>query len=103
MKLFVNGRNGKIYLNVEFPNRRALAAHIGSRRFELGGQIFSVEQVQAESVGSDSTAGLILGGLFGLLGGPAGVLFGATIGGVIGNNSDNEDEQKINEFNRSII
>lgn len=45
-------------------------------------------KAKKEEIKNDNTvAGMILGGMFGLIGGPAGVVFGAAIGGAIGNSN----------------
>jgi hypothetical protein len=106
MKLFVqNKKNVKVYLNINAFDRRHLSYIIGAQTFFLNGENeqFNVNQVIAESGSNDTTAGLLLGGLFGLIGGPAGVLIGGALGGIIGNNSDTKEISKINRFNNSRI
>lgn len=104
MKLFVkNKNNSKVYLKLFAPTRRHLASLIGSNTFVLENEVYSVNNVEAESESSNTTAGAVIGGLIGLIGGPIGTITGSTIGGFIGNSSDKNDEKKVAIFNSRYL
>ena len=104
MKLFVIDNNEtKIYLRKIANTRFELANKIGGTKFTLRGRRYSVNDVKAEAESSDTAAGAILGGLIGLIGGPIGVLTGTTIGGLIGNSSESEENKQVRTFNRSRV
>jgi len=105
MKLFVidPSTREKIYLNRSSETRHELALQIGSTAFNVNGNYFSVNEVQAEK-SSDSTAlGMVIGGALGLIGGTPGVLLGSAIGGALGNGSDSEEKKKVELFNGSSV
>jgi hypothetical protein len=102
MKLFVKTALGeKIYLQVLAPTKSELAAIIGSPNFFAGNQVFHVNEVLAEKESSNTTAGMIIGGLLGLIVGPWGAVTGSTAGALIGNSADQDEEKKISIFNKS--
>jgi hypothetical protein len=102
MKLFVcNRQNQKIYIDIIAPTRRQLASIIGSQHFFIDRDYYTVNQVFAESENNDAVGGAVLGGLVGLLGGPVGLFFGGLAGGLIGKSRENDDETKVDKFNRS--
>lgn len=101
MKLYINTPNGKTRINVVAPTRAALAQRIGSRYFQVGNRYYNVQDVYAEKDAEQTAAGAILGGLLGLIAGPAGVIGGGVLGGLIGNEADVKEKQKIDTFNRS--
>lgn len=103
MKLFVNTRRGKKYLNVTASTRGALANMIGSNWFIIDGVTYSVDEVYAEEDENSTASGVVIGGLIGLLAGPVGVIGGGILGGLIGNGNDNKDNQKVRLFNNSRV
>ena len=109
MRLFIKschicGR--KIQLNILAPNRYQLSLKIG-HRFNVNcshcknTSSYHVNDVFAERGIAAAPAGVILGGLIGLIGGPLGVIVGGGIGGLMGKSSDNQDEVSTKNFNRS--
>jgi hypothetical protein len=103
MKIYVNDKKGKVYLNYQVSTRSELARLIGSPWFNLNGKQYHVHQVLAESPAVSTTAGAIVGGIIGLLGGPVGVLIGGALGGAIGNEGDKSEMFKANYFNQSKV
>jgi len=105
MKLFVIDRTTqqKIYLNLIASTRHELVNLIGSPWFNLNGQDFHVNDVIAETNANNIAAGAIFGGLIGLLGGPIGILAGGLIGGMLGNEGDKGESQKVNYLNSDRI
>ncbi|NUM82043.1 hypothetical protein HUU42_14700 [bacterium] len=102
MKLFVEDQSGqKTYLNTKAATRHELKILIGSERFRLANQIFSISDVQAEGDTSSTAAGAVVGGLLGLLAGPIGVLIGGGVGAAMGATSDEDDRKKVQRFNQS--
>lgn len=102
MRLYVcNNNNQKVYLNITAPTRHALANMIGGYDFFLGNNLYSVYNVRAEKNSNGTAAGAVVGGTVGALGGPLGIFIGGMIGGLIGNTTDEEENRKINRFNRS--
>ncbi|WP_259518614.1 hypothetical protein [Halanaeroarchaeum sp. HSR-CO] len=53
----------------------------------------------AETGVNSSLAGAVLGGAAGALGGPLGVALGAGLGSILGQNQDQEDGEKVRNFN----
>lgn len=105
MKLYVESlyTGNKIYIEYLVANREELANLIGSKMFIIDGEQFHVNQVFAESNGSNGIAGAIVGGLIGLIGGPIGLIGGAVAGGALGSNSDVSEVRKVERFNKSQI
>jgi hypothetical protein len=104
MKLYVKDANGnKIYIRHIARSRPILAGKLGARTFSVNGRRYTVNDVVAENDGTKTTAGAVIGGLFGLLFGPVGVISGGTIGGLIGSTNDVNDENQAKEFNNSRI
>ena len=102
MKLYVVNKttNEKHHLKQTANTRGHLASLLGTKRFSVGGNIYSVNEVIAEP--SDNTAGaMALGGVVGVAGGVPGVIIGGLIGALLGKGSDNEDKEKADKFNRS--
>ena len=103
MKLYVNGKRGRIFLNIHADNRRHLAALVGAPTFLLLGESYHVNQVIAENGNNDTTAGLVIGGIVGIVAGPLGILVGGAIGGLLGNNNDSKESSKVAYFNNSTL
>lgn len=102
MKLFVtNPNNQKVYLNLIASTRGELQNLIGGHLFNLGNFTYNINQVYAEKDVNKTTAGLIVGGSIGALGGPVGILIGGALGGIIGNTSDDIETGKVKTFNNS--
>lgn len=104
MRLYVKDKNNKkIYLRKKARSRYELAHKIGSARFTLRGNKYSVNDVKAEADTHDLATGAIIGGVIGLLGGPIGVLTGGTIGGLIGRSSDSDEINQVRTFNKNKL
>lgn len=104
MKLYVIDpkTEEKHYLKQNAQTREELATLLKSKRFKIEEQIFSVEDVKAES--SEHTAGaMALGGVIGVMGGVPGVIIGGILGGLLGKSSDDDDQEKADLFNRSKV
>jgi len=92
----------KIYLKQSAATKSGLVEQLGSERFKVDGQIFSVNEVIAES--NDNTAGaMAAGGVMGVVGGVPGVIIGGVIGALLGMGSNTEDKEKTEKFNRSSL
>lgn len=105
MKLFVRNRFSGVplYLSVVASSRYQLANMIGSPWFTLHNQNFHVNEVIAESTSSNIAPSAIVGGIIGMLAGPAGILIGGLAGGLMGNEGDKAESQKVTIFNNSQI
>lgn len=102
MKLYVvSPYNQKIYLNLAASSREELYRHLGSKRFQLMGNIYNVNQVYAETSDDNTSTGVVVGGLIGILGGPVGIVIGSALGGLIGNQSDDTENERVVIFNNS--
>ncbi|MFB2803271.1 hypothetical protein [Shewanella seohaensis] len=104
MKLYVTNQSTgeKIYLKQNAASRRELVNLLGSERFQLDQQIYSVNDVKAES--NDNTAGaMAAGGVIGVVGGVPGVIIGGLIGALLGKSTDDEDKVKSDNFNGSKL
>ncbi|MDD2636064.1 MAG: hypothetical protein PHW82_11260 [Bacteroidales bacterium] len=102
MKLFIiNNYNQKIYLNLVAKSRSDLLSQIGDEFFTIAGEIYTVWDVCAESDSKSTGAGVVIGGVVGLLGGPLGALIGGAMGAAIGNSQDSLEKEKVEYFNRS--
>lgn len=63
---------------------------------------YSVSQVYAEKTTLGNTLPVaVMGGLIGLVGGPAGVIAGGTLGGIIGKTVDDKELREVQFFNKS--
>lgn len=105
MKLFVLNKvdNGKVFLKVVAPTRESLARQLGGTAFNANGVTYHVNEVVAEK-GSDNTSlGMLVGGIIGVLGGGGGVVAGGLIGALLGQEQDKKDEAEVAEFNRSFV
>jgi hypothetical protein len=103
MKLYVINRktHKKHVLQQSARTKAELATLLGSRRFTIDNEIFSVDDVIAEP--SDTTASaMALGGLVGVAGGVPGVIVGGIIGGLLGKGSTDDEKAKAEIFNRSL-
>lgn len=101
MKLYVNQSGTKAYLDLNVASRQELARSIGSPWFNLNGNVYHVNEVNAETTINATATGAVVGGLIGLLGGPLGALLGGVVGGAIGNSDDNKDSLIVKRFNQS--
>ena len=102
MKLYVlNKASGeKVFLKQSATSRQELAQMLGSARFQIDNQVFSINEVKAES--SENTAGaMAAGGVVGAVAGVPGVILGGLVGALLGKSSDEEDKSKAEKFNRS--
>lgn len=105
MKLYITDKQTgeKKYLGVSASSRGELFQILGSTSFILEGKVYDVNDVFAEIEDSNTTAGVVIGGLIGILGGPIGMITGATIGGIIGNSNDTTEKERISTFNSSRV
>ena len=104
MKLYVHSKvnRSKVYLNLSASVRNDLRKRFNGDYLMIGdGYTYHVKEVFAESESNSTAGGAVIGGLVGVLGGPIGLLIGAGLGGLIGNNSDEEENRRINTFNQS--
>lgn len=104
MRLFVRNkrnRKEKIFLKIKAETRLELRSKLGSDTFSINGIRYKISDVEAESGSDSAITGAVLGGVIGLLGGPVGVAIGATAGGILGNQSDSQDNQKVERFNKT--
>jgi len=103
MKLYVKNGEGKVYLREVAPSRQLLARKIGGSRFLVNGRRYSVNEVVAESGRTGASTGLVIGGLLGILVSPVAAIAAGTIGGLIGNSNDSQEEEIVNNFNSSRV
>lgn len=61
--------------------------------------MYSREDLYAKTEASSTAAGAILGGAAGALAGPWGVAIGTGVGSVLGQNIDQQEEEKVRNFN----
>ncbi|MCJ8304739.1 hypothetical protein [Shewanella sp.] len=104
MKLYVVNQSTqeKTYLKQNAASRRNLVEQLGSERFQIDQQVFSVNDVKAES--NDNTASaMAAGGVIGIVGGVPGVIIGGLLGALFGKSTDDEDKEKSDKFNRSQL
>jgi hypothetical protein len=103
MKLFVRNKksNEPLYINVSVSSRYEFAVKYGSTFRLNDGFTYSIDDIYAESESGNTTAGMIIGGVLGLLAGPVGIVIGASLGGVVGNNNDETDKERVDNFNNS--
>jgi uncharacterized protein YcfJ len=102
MRLFVINQLGeKIILDVTAPTRFELALKIG-KAFSVNGEDYHIKDVRAEQSNNDTTGGLIIGGLLGILGGGLGVVIGGVAGTLIGGIRDNDEQKAVDNFNNSL-
>jgi uncharacterized membrane protein YdfJ with MMPL/SSD domain len=102
MKLYVTNQatGEKTYLKQSAASRQDLVKQLGSERFQIDQQIYSVNDVRAEI--NESTAGaMAAGGVIGVVGGVPGVIIGGLIGALLGKSTDDEDKIKSDKFNGS--
>lgn len=103
MKLYVVKNNRKVYLKTKARTKKDLYRKLGRNYFYLRRNRFYVKDVKAEKENSDTLAGVLIGGLIGVVGGPWGVITGSTIGGLIANTNETEEQKKVATFNDSQI
>ncbi|KTF17023.1 hypothetical protein [Pseudoalteromonas sp. H105] len=104
MKLYVTNQSTgeKRYLKQSAVSRQELVKQLGSERFQIDQQVYSVSEVVAES--NESTAGaMAAGGVIGVVGGVPGVIIGGIIGALLGKSTDDEDKVKTDKFNGSEV
>lgn len=103
MRLFIKDSvsGEKTYIKTTARTRKELAEKFGSNRIKVKDKIYSVNVVQAEPDQNTAPA-MALGGVLGVVGGVPGVVIGGIIGGLLGKSSDDDDEKRAKEFNRSM-
>ena len=106
MRLYVwdkmnQGKRTKVFLDIEASTRWELKNRLRSFHFTLNGVSYNVNEVMAESGTNSTSTGAVLGGVIGLFGGPWGVAIGAAAGGLLGNQEDSRDNEKVRRFNKS--
>lgn len=102
MRLYVQKKpdGNKIHLKETANTRGELAQLFGSRRVQIEGDIYDVNDISAES-SDNAAAAMALGGVVGVYGGIPGVIIGGIIGALLGKSTDDEDKTKVELFNRS--
>lgn len=105
MRLYVHNLNTKkkIYLTRVAANRKQLAEQLGAVNFSLDSVTYSVLDVFAEKASDNTAGGMAAGGVLGVVGGVPGVILGGLLGALLGNNSDKQEESRVNAFNRSTL
>lgn len=105
MKIYIEDKETKekIYLNVKANTRSELAKQLGSKRFKAKNKMYYVNQVRAERGSDNTSAGMILGGVLGLFGGPVGMAVGGALGTILGKEQDQKELKEVEEFNRSVL
>ena len=101
MKLYVVRHNRKVYLKSKARTKKELLRKIGKPYFYVRNNRFYIKDVKAEKETSDTLAGVFIGGVLGLVGGPIGVITGGTLGGLIGNTNETQESKKVATFNES--
>lgn len=102
MKLYViePSTGEKIYLQQVAKDRNHLMEMLGTEKFKVKNNLYTVKDVKAE-IEEKTAPAMALGGVVGVLGGIPGVVIGGLIGGLLGNSSDKEEKIKAENFNRS--
>jgi uncharacterized membrane protein len=102
MKLFIKDEStgDKVYLKNIATDREDLVKHIGSNKLKVKDKVYSVNSVQAES-GSSLAYTTAMGGVVGILFGIPGMAIGSILGAMVGKNSDEEEKNKVETFNKS--
>lgn len=110
MKLFVRRCDTcgqKVYLNITAYSRSQLRQRFGGEYFFIicnhcrHRNTYGVSNVFAETENDSAIAGGLIGGILGLIAGPAGMLIGGGLGALVGNNSDDEEKRRVHFFNNS--
>jgi hypothetical protein len=104
LRLYVNDKesNEKIFINEIANTRKQLANKIGSTKIKINNKNFNIRDVKA--ITNDNTAStMALGGVVGVLGGIPGVIIGGIVGALLGSNSENSDQLKVDTFNKSKV
>ena len=102
LRLFVKNKEGKkVYLQMMALTKRELIDKIGSHKFTLEDELYTVSNVRAEPSDENAAVSMVIGGAIGLLGGVAGVVAGGALGGLIGNEKDKKDNLMVKRFNGS--
>ena len=110
MRLYAICKNcgKKIYLIINFTSRKEIAGKYGERLSITcmscnSKSTYSVNEIFAESSVSNVPAGVIIGGLIGLIGGPLGAMVGGGIGASLGGTSDAKEIKRVNRFNMEKV
>lgn len=61
--------------------------------------VYTRQELKARSDASSTAAGAILGGAAGALAGPLGVAIGSGVGSLVGQNIDQQEQEKVRNFN----
>ena len=104
MRLYVNDKetNEKIFINNIANTRKQLAKEIGSTKIKINNMNFYIQDIKA--ISNDNTAStMALGGVVGVLGGIPGVIIGGIVGALVGANTENNDQLKVDIFNKSKV
>lgn len=102
MKLYIKNNDGKrVYLNKVASTRRELVSVIGSENFKVKNARYSVRDVVAIRDSNDTYKGSLIGGAVGIFAGPAGVIAGGVVGGVLGKANDTRRKKNVVNFNES--
>lgn len=102
MRVFVECRHcgSKIYLDEVYESPEAYPPQMHLVCDRCGTEVvYQPKDLRAEEGGNATAAGAILGGLAGAMGGPVGVAIGVGVGSVLGQNQDQQEKEKVREFN----
>jgi hypothetical protein len=104
MRLFVNRLGYKFYIAAYACTRSELAQKLSDQIIVKIDDIwyeYDIVDVYAETTGSLTTAGMIIGAVIGSMGGLVGTMFGALFGYLFAANENSKEEHKVKIFNES--
>ena len=105
MRLFVNKSGCKTYIAASAVTRWELSQKLGDPfrvKVEDVWYDYSIGDVYAEPAGHLAIAGMMIGGLIGLVGGPIGVILGALFGYLLGMHEDIKEKDRAVIFNETL-
>lgn len=102
MRLFIKNSSGeKKYLDFVASSRKELSDKVGGNYIDIDKNTYHISEVFAESSSESAPASAVIGGAIGLVGGMPGVVIGGLLGALLGNDADQKEKSKINNFNKS--
>lgn len=94
--------NEIIFIDDIANTRKEISNKLGSTKIKINNQDYYVDDIKA--MPDDSVAIVTgIGGLIGLIGGIPGLIAGSIIGGLLAKNSDINDKNKADIFNKSKV